>query len=274
MNVSAELVERALQRLKVGPAKYGVAAVMIGEITEPDRDGRRWRLVVTDGSVVDTLIGHIPASKAGADVSDDELVRRVERRAGNFAVERAACAICSRSLRWISRSSTDGSGAGAAAVIRRTVAVSPARPAADYPGCDCARPARLPLTSPRKGESGTSRGIATSSGVGGGPSVTRASRGLQPVRDPRRRPHSGAATPTASAVRRLQDEALGAARGQLAEHDPHRVGGVQLVVAVGGDNQRRQRVGAPGDELQDVERGLVGPVEVLEDEDRGAAAQL
>jgi hypothetical protein len=50
---------------------------------------------------------------------------------------------------------------------------------------------------------------------------------------------------------------------------------VDLVVAVGGEHERGHGVHPPGEQPQDVERGLVGPVEILEDHDRRRpAAQL
>src|SRR3954462_5665463 len=60
--------------------------------------------------------------------------------------------------------------------------------------------------------------------------------------------------------------------GQLAEDDPQRVAEVELVVAVGAEHERRRRVGLPGQQPHDVQGGLVGPVQVLEDEDRRRAA--
>ena len=59
------------------------------------------------------------------------------------------------------------------------------------------------------------------------------------------------------------------ARAQAAEHEPERMGAVELVVAIGGDRQGRDTLELAPQEAQDVERGLVGPVHVLEDEDRG-----
>jgi hypothetical protein len=55
---------------------------------------------------------------------------------------------------------------------------------------------------------------------------------------------------------------------KLAEHDPQRVGAGHLLVSVAGDHQRRHLVDAAGEEPHDVERGLVGPVDVLEHEHR------
>ena len=64
-------------------------------------------------------------------------------------------------------------------------------------------------------------------------------------------------------------------RGQLAEHDPQGVAKLELVVAIGGDDQRRRRVHLAREESQDVEGRLVGPVQVLEDEHgRRAAREL
>jgi hypothetical protein len=67
----------------------------------------------------------------------------------------------------------------------------------------------------------------------------------------------------------------GAAGRQLAEHDPERMRAVELVVAVGGHDQGRHRLHPAGEQQQDVQGRLVGPVHVLEHEDRrGPRAQL
>jgi predicted nucleotidyltransferase len=57
-------------------------------------------------------------------------------------------------------------------------------------------------------------------------------------------------------------------RRELAEHDPERMGAVDLVVAVAGENERGDRLEPSRQQPEDVERRLVGPVDVLEDEDR------
>jgi hypothetical protein len=50
---------------------------------------------------------------------------------------------------------------------------------------------------------------------------------------------------------------------------------VELVVAVGAEHERGSRVRLPRQQPHDVERGLVGPVQVLDDEDRrGPAREL
>ena len=54
---------------------------------------------------------------------------------------------------------------------------------------------------------------------------------------------------------------------ELTEHDPERVGGLQRVVTITGDDQRRNRFDPTTDQPQDVERRLVGPVNVLEHDD-------
>jgi hypothetical protein len=46
---------------------------------------------------------------------------------------------------------------------------------------------------------------------------------------------------------------------------------LELVVAIGGDDERGRRVDLAGQQAHDVETGLVGPVEVLEHEDRRRA---
>jgi hypothetical protein len=65
------------------------------------------------------------------------------------------------------------------------------------------------------------------------------------------------------------------ARCQLSEHDPERMRTVQLVVAVAGHDQGRHRLHPAGEQPQDVERRLVRPVHVFEDEHgRDPRAQL
>ena len=66
---------------------------------------------------------------------------------------------------------------------------------------------------------------------------------------------------------RRQRQSRRRAAGQLAEDDPQRVARIELVVAIGDEHQRGEPLDAPGEQAQDVERGLVGPVEVLEDDD-------
>ena len=57
---------------------------------------------------------------------------------------------------------------------------------------------------------------------------------------------------------------------ELAEHDAQRVVALELVVAVGRDHQRRHARHAPAEQVHEVERRLVGPVQVLEDDDRAS----
>ena len=66
---------------------------------------------------------------------------------------------------------------------------------------------------------------------------------------------------------RRQGQSRRRAAGQLAEDDPQRVARIELVVAIGDEHQRGEPLDAPSEQAQDVERGLVGPVEVLEDDD-------
>jgi hypothetical protein len=63
---------------------------------------------------------------------------------------------------------------------------------------------------------------------------------------------------------------------QLAEDEPERVSRAQLVVAIGDDQQGGRLADTPAHVLEDVERGVVRPVHVLEDGDgnRRRAPQL
>ena len=58
---------------------------------------------------------------------------------------------------------------------------------------------------------------------------------------------------------------------QLAQDERQRVRAVELVVAIAGEHERGDRVDLARQQAQHVERRLVGPVQVLEHEDRRAA---
>jgi hypothetical protein len=61
----------------------------------------------------------------------------------------------------------------------------------------------------------------------------------------------------------------------VAEHDAQWVSRLKLVVAVGDDHQRRDCLQAAGEQAHNIQRRLVGPMCVLEDEDgRQVCAQL
>ena len=83
-----------------------------------------------------------------------------------------------------------------------------------------------------------------------------------------RRPSSATAPPTAAAspIRRVDRW-----RGQLPDGDPQRVVGGQALVAVGDQDQGARMPDPPAQEAQQVEGRLVGPVHVLDDEDRRAS---
>ena len=58
---------------------------------------------------------------------------------------------------------------------------------------------------------------------------------------------------------------------QLAQDEPQRMRAVELVVAVGRDHERLCVADPPAEDTQDVERRLVGPVHVLDDDDQRRA---
>ena len=60
-------------------------------------------------------------------------------------------------------------------------------------------------------------------------------------------------------------------RTKVAEHDAQRVIALQLVVAIGRDHQRRHRRHAAAEQLHQIERRLVGPVQILQHDDRRTA---
>jgi hypothetical protein len=57
-------------------------------------------------------------------------------------------------------------------------------------------------------------------------------------------------------------------RAELAEDDPERMHAIELVVAVGGDQEQRRLSELAPEQANHVEGGLVGPVDVLDDRDR------
>ena len=59
-------------------------------------------------------------------------------------------------------------------------------------------------------------------------------------------------------------------RGDVAEHHPQRVGRTQVLVPIGRDDEDLGAVEPPGQEAHEVERGHVGPVQVLHDQDGGS----
>ena len=59
-------------------------------------------------------------------------------------------------------------------------------------------------------------------------------------------------------------------RGDVAEHHPQRVGRTQVLVPIRRDDEDLGAVEPPGEEAREVERGHVGPVQVLHDQDRGS----
>ena len=57
-------------------------------------------------------------------------------------------------------------------------------------------------------------------------------------------------------------------RRELADNDSERMRPVELIVPIGGDHQCLDRLDPATEQPQDVERRFVGPVDVLEDNDR------
>jgi hypothetical protein len=91
MNVSAEIVERAIQKLQRNETLYNVAAVLIGEATAPGQDGASWFVFVTDGIAEGVVVeAMVPGSKGGGrgmNVEPAKIERAVERAAGHHPVE-------------------------------------------------------------------------------------------------------------------------------------------------------------------------------------------
>jgi hypothetical protein len=59
-----------------------------------------------------------------------------------------------------------------------------------------------------------------------------------------------------------------AADRQLAEHDPQRMRVIELIIAIAAEQQRLNSLHATRNEPDNVERRLVGPVQILEDQHR------
>jgi hypothetical protein len=90
MNISADLIQRALDKLTRGETPCGVAAIFVGECSAPGQDGVSWRFVVADPDRVDTLDGTVPGSRFGVQgmaVDEAALEAEVEQIAGHFARE-------------------------------------------------------------------------------------------------------------------------------------------------------------------------------------------
>ncbi len=71
-----------------------------------------------------------------------------------------------------------------------------------------------------------------------------------------------------------QSQPFDAGRGQAAEDQPQRMVGAELVVPAGHDGEAAGGPHAAGQQHDEVQRGLVGPLQVLDDEQRGPGAQL
>ena len=61
---------------------------------------------------------------------------------------------------------------------------------------------------------------------------------------------------------------------ELAEEDAERMVAVDLIAAIGGDQESGEHVDPAGDDPEDVQRRLVGPVNILEDDDGDIALEL
>jgi hypothetical protein len=61
---------------------------------------------------------------------------------------------------------------------------------------------------------------------------------------------------------------------EIAEYEPKWVGAVELVVAVRRDDEDGKRPDSSPEQPEDIERRLVGPVQILEDEHRAPGLQL
>ena len=136
----------------------------------------------------------------------------------------------------------------------------------------------MPLAEPRERANTASRTVAgISSPLAASTSVTK--NGLPPVI----RYSSAASSAGRRGKRRHRtarqrgqwDSTDSALRRQIAEHDPQRMGRIELVVAVGDDDEDGDRLQPAREQAHDVQGRLIGPMDVLEDEgSRHARTQL
>ena len=102
-------------------------------------------------------------------------------------------------------------------------------------------------------------------------SASLTKNGFPPVfryRSPASTPWSAASAATACSRQGLdRDPCRPAAGRHLAEQNPEGVSPVELVITVGRNQKHGQRIDAAGDDPEDVEGRLVGPVHVLEHDD-------
>jgi hypothetical protein len=86
-----------LDRLIRSDAPYGVVASFRGESGEPDLDGARWELLITDGiftGMIEVELTGSEGGRHGMDVRPDSIEAAAERRAVHFPVKsRAACMV-------------------------------------------------------------------------------------------------------------------------------------------------------------------------------------
>jgi len=88
-----ELQERATYRRAKSP--FGIGAALDRDVTEPDRDGRVWRVVITDtvrGFASIRVLSPAPECDAVRDA--EEIEAAVERLSGRYPLrERLACLV-------------------------------------------------------------------------------------------------------------------------------------------------------------------------------------
>ena len=82
----------------------------------------------------------------------------------------------------------------------------------------------------------------------------------------------GAANSATAALRERVDRDPSGCADDLAKHDPQPVRAVELIVSVAGEHQRGSRRDAGADQRQYVDRGLVGPVQILQHQHRRSPA--
>jgi hypothetical protein len=90
MNISAELIERVLDKIRRHDTACDVAAIFVGQWSPSGQDGVSWRFVVADPERWDTVVGTLSGTRGGYSdmpVDEEALEAEVEHIACGFARE-------------------------------------------------------------------------------------------------------------------------------------------------------------------------------------------
>jgi len=81
--LTAEFIEKALEKLKRDQTPDGIAAVFMAEADEPGFDGAKWLFAVSDGNRIEALETYLAGSQGGVRgmvVQTETLEAAVEQR--------------------------------------------------------------------------------------------------------------------------------------------------------------------------------------------------